>query len=213
MPLIFSFNKINKTASRLIKNLKTGKGFTLVELLTVISVTAILFTFTTVSFVNAQQKGRDGKRKADLKSIKQALILFFNDNGIYPPLNPDYMTEASYASNGPDNPWIVDLNSTYIKELPKDPRQANSLNILFAKNILPKIGITPVYAGGGGGGPPPPPTPENAFLYYYWVSADRSAFTLWASLENNNDAELATNPDAYCRQTPPTSYDYCLTQD
>lgn len=215
LPILSSL--INKDLLNLGKKIRKTKGFTLVELLTVITIIGILVAFTTVSFVNAQQKGRDGKRKTDLKSIKAALTLYFNEYGNYPPSATDdpggvgYDMEYSSTSGGT---WIPGLNAKYIKALPKDPLQANSLKYLNAFSLLTKLSpFTPVYAGGGGGGGYTPPTPTRVDLYYYSVSADRSTYILWASLENNNDAEIHSNANASCRVAPPTSYNYCLTQE
>src|SRR3989344_1659457 len=64
---------------------QSNNGFSLIELLVVIAIIGILLAAATISWTNAQQKGRDGKRKADLKSIQQALELYFAQNGYYPP--------------------------------------------------------------------------------------------------------------------------------
>jgi len=49
---------------------QSGAGFTLIELLVVISILAILITMGLTSFASAQRKGRDAKRKSDIREIK-----------------------------------------------------------------------------------------------------------------------------------------------
>ena len=63
---------------------KVKRGFTLIELLVVISIIAILVASATASWRNAQMKGRDGKRKVDLKAVQQALENYIQTNGKYP---------------------------------------------------------------------------------------------------------------------------------
>lgn len=80
------------------RNFFGSKGFTLVELLTVIAIIGILSTIVMTSLLTARKKGRDVKRIADIKQIQLALEQYYNDNLKYPPniysggyLNPAYM--------------------------------------------------------------------------------------------------------------------------
>lgn len=59
-------------------------GFTLVEILVAIAIVAVLATLAIVSLQNARSNARDSKRLADIRQIKTALELFFNDHNRYP---------------------------------------------------------------------------------------------------------------------------------
>lgn len=61
-----------------------NKGFSLVELMVVISVIAVLMAVITVSFTTAQRKGRDTVRREDIGTIQKALEQYFVTNGNYP---------------------------------------------------------------------------------------------------------------------------------
>lgn len=61
-----------------------NKGFTLVELLMVISIIAILVLAASSSFVNSQKKSRDVSRKTELKNLSDALNMYYADKGFFP---------------------------------------------------------------------------------------------------------------------------------
>ncbi len=63
---------------------KTRKGFTLIELLTVISIIGILSTVATVSLTSVRVRGRDTRRLADMRSLREALEFYSTFQGGYP---------------------------------------------------------------------------------------------------------------------------------
>jgi prepilin-type N-terminal cleavage/methylation domain-containing protein len=71
------------------------KGFTLVELLVVISIIGLLSTIAVVSLGAARSKARDAKRIADMKQVSTSLEQFYADQGGYPA-----MTAALAAAAG-----------------------------------------------------------------------------------------------------------------
>src|SRR3989344_9590535 len=83
-----------------IKNLKlqsNQKGFTLIELLVVITIIALLIGAATVSYTKVQQKGRDTKRKSDLKAIQQALEIYYQTYGTYTISDIDSLKRINIA--------------------------------------------------------------------------------------------------------------------
>lgn len=60
------------------------KGFTLLELLVVISLIGILVSVGSVSYTTAQKKSRDSRRKADMKAVQSGFEQFYADNTRYP---------------------------------------------------------------------------------------------------------------------------------
>lgn len=61
------------------------KGFTLVEMLVVISIIGILSSFAVVSLNSARQKARDALRKGDMAQLRTALNLYYDDNNYQYP--------------------------------------------------------------------------------------------------------------------------------
>jgi len=69
------------------------KGFTLVELIVVMSVLSILWTIALISFGWYSKTARDSVRVADINSIKKSIELYYADKGNYPlPSNPIEIT-------------------------------------------------------------------------------------------------------------------------
>lgn len=86
--------------------LKTKRGFTLIELLIVTILIGMLIGLGSFTYLNAQTRGRDTRRKQDLEAIKAALELYRQDNSnIYPST-------------------LSGLPSSDIQTVPKDPKTA-----------------------------------------------------------------------------------------
>ena len=64
---------------------RSRAGFTLLELLVVVSIVAFLATISLVALGVAQAKARDSKRQVDAFSIIKAAELHYSDHGFYPP--------------------------------------------------------------------------------------------------------------------------------
>jgi prepilin-type N-terminal cleavage/methylation domain-containing protein len=107
-----------------------NKGFTLVELLVVMAILGVLVTLVAGGFRTAQMRGRDGKRKSDLKEIANSLEVFYSDHGEYPDASGGRIQACIYdpiAGSG-DCTWgaseFTDNATAYFKTLPEDPVSA-----------------------------------------------------------------------------------------
>ena len=65
------------------KKIRQHLGFSLIELLVVISIMALLLALAAVSFSSAQRKGRDAKRRGDMQAIQKGFEQYFSDNNAY----------------------------------------------------------------------------------------------------------------------------------
>ncbi len=83
-------------------------GFTLAELMIIVSLIAILVIGAIWGWQKQIDRGYDGKRKADLKNIQNAFDDYYNDKNCYPPV-----TILSNCGG-------TDL-APYIAEIPCDP--------------------------------------------------------------------------------------------
>ena len=149
-----SFTSFNR------KKANSSLGFTLVEILVVITIIGILATLGLANFRSSQIKSRDARRKADLKQIQNAMELIYNDYGRYPAsTNEGLISACDFNKADPDattHPcfWgdtvndMSDGNTIYLKAIPQDP--AN-------------------------------------FAYFYEASSTGNAYRLLAHLENTQD--------------------------
>ena len=89
---------------------RKDKGFTLVELLVVITIIAILSVTAFMTLGGETVKARDSKRKQDLSLIQNALEIYFINETGYPS---DPLTIG-------DGAGLIDKK--YLSEIPTDPR-------------------------------------------------------------------------------------------
>jgi prepilin-type N-terminal cleavage/methylation domain-containing protein len=60
------------------------KGFSLIELLVVITIMVTLMAVLIPNLVDARRKAEDSRRKSELTNIKSGLRLYYNNNSAYP---------------------------------------------------------------------------------------------------------------------------------
>jgi len=88
-------------------------GFTLVELLVVITIIGLLSASGFVAYGNLSQRNRNDRRRLDGQSIRSALGLYFsNQSGGYYPLTLDELTTGNYIDGLPVDPSTHD-SATY----------------------------------------------------------------------------------------------------
>lgn len=166
-------------------------GFTLIEILVAVSIISILMAVATVSYINVQRKSRDIRRKTDLEKVRQALEVFYADNGAYPDeavndriscvTNGDRLTMDSSAIDWGD-PFVCN-GKTYLANLPKGPNGENYYYEIYEEadtNNPPDPPDMCAKPGDGDGG--------NCHQY-----------ALWARLENSDDPDVAKSyTDSIC---------------
>lgn len=92
---------------------KKQKGFSLLELLVVISIMGILIALGTVAFITVQKKGRDSRRRADVKAMQDAFEQYRAENTGYEACS----TMAAYSDGS---------GAIMPGGLPADPKNSGS---------------------------------------------------------------------------------------
>ena len=107
-----------------------SKGFTIIELLVVISIIGLLSTISVVALNGARKKSRDAKRIADIDNTQTALELYFNDYGAYPKATSEVTLGAGSYGRLCDNvggfvsATTACTTTTYMGLVPKNPTPA-----------------------------------------------------------------------------------------
>ncbi len=162
------------------KKLKAKGGFTLIELLVVITIIGILVGIGTVAYTKAQQRGRDSKRKADLKAVQQALETYFQTNNTYPADDGLVGPSQIKCPAGGSIVWGTSFtcyNITYMSVLPKDPGGNGDINYRYN-------------------------APGNGPTYLTYV--------LSAKLENGNDPDTLQTNNPCTLNNLPENRNYCV---
>ena len=102
----------------IVRKMRVGrsKGFTLVELLVVIAIIGVLATLVLIQLGTARARARDAKRIADVNQLRQAMELYYDQQGgKYPLPGAIYTTDPATGA-------LHDFLAT----LPYDPLDVNA---------------------------------------------------------------------------------------
>lgn len=100
--------------------MKQQKGFTLIEILIVISIIGVLSALTLVGMGGFRASGRDARRMSDLRQIQNGLELYYAKIGYYP-------TSTTWDD------FATQLASAGVKNLPIDPTNSGDYVYKYTK--------------------------------------------------------------------------------
>ena len=147
------------------------KGFTLIEMLVVISLIGILAALALVSFSSAQKQARDTSRRSDLKQYQSALEIYGNQaSGLYPS-----RTAASSAYSV----LCSDLNAVLEPDISCSEDPKNASDATFTYNFI---------SNGTNG-------TATATTYVLWGKLESKATTTyWIVCSNGKNGESTSTP-------------------
>ena len=104
------------------------KGFTLIELLVVIAIIALLSTLSVVALNSARVKSRDARRLSDIKQIRTALEMYFDNHQLYPSSSDGVLLGAGdFACLNSDGWKTAGCTGTvYMQNVPQDPKPSTN---------------------------------------------------------------------------------------
>jgi prepilin-type N-terminal cleavage/methylation domain-containing protein len=101
------------------------KGYTLAELLIVLSVIGLLMTTSAIMLNDSLKRSRDSRRKADLEMMATALELYYKDNGGYPYDSSTSGEQWKHICGLSTAIFNILVDQKYLSELPCDPINNN----------------------------------------------------------------------------------------
>ena len=104
---------------------RSRRGFTLVEMLLVITIIGILAALVVPKMMGRSEQARQAAARADISSIKTALDAFEVDNGYYPKNAMDLLQQPRDAKN-----W----HGPYLDKIPQDPWGNNYIYVFPGKH-------------------------------------------------------------------------------
>jgi len=94
-------------------------GFTLIEIMVVVVILGILAAFVVPNVLQNPEKAREVKARHDLRTLENALDMYYVDNFHYPSTDQGLEALVKKPTSGPEaKNW---KQGGYIKSLPEDP--------------------------------------------------------------------------------------------
>lgn len=104
-----------------------SQGFTLVELLVVLSILALLLTLAYPKYFSSVERAQEAALKQTLNTLREGIDKYYGDNGKYPD-SLEELVEKKYINKLPLDP-ITDSTSTWVIEAPEPPLEGMILDI------------------------------------------------------------------------------------
>ena len=112
---------------------RKGTGFTLIELIVVMTIIAMLVTLAIPKYFGSVQKSKDAVLRENLVLMRGALDKYYGDNGKYPEKLDDLVSRK------------------YLRSIPRDPMTESALTWVTVPPENPDMGsIYDVHSGADG---------------------------------------------------------------
>ena len=104
-----------------------NRGFTLVELMVVLSIIALLLSIVVPNYVGRVKRAEEAVLKEDLTVIRDALDKHYADAGTYPQTLEELVAKR-YLRSIPKDP-LTQSNGTWIPVAPPDPQKGGVFDV------------------------------------------------------------------------------------
>jgi general secretion pathway protein G len=110
------------------------RGFTLIEMLVVMTLIALLLTLAVPRYFRSLDYGRENVQRQNIATLRDAIDKFFGDQGRYPD-SLDELVVKRYLRQVPVDPVSAAPNWAVIA--PPDPTQGNVYDVQPAPKVEP----------------------------------------------------------------------------
>jgi general secretion pathway protein G len=118
---------------RLTTRMRSTRGFTLMELLVVMSLIVLLTSIGLMAYKTSVQRGREAVLKEDLYRMRDAIDQFYVDKGKY-PVDLSELVSAGYLRTVPADPITRSAETWQL--IPAEPDPSNPSAELGIYNVL-----------------------------------------------------------------------------
>jgi general secretion pathway protein G len=108
-------------------NTKKTRGFTLVELMVVLTVIALLLSVVVPDYVGRMRRAEEAVLKENLVVMRDALDKHYADAGKY-PRSLEELVSKRYLRSIPDDPF-TQSHSTWVAVPPSDPQKGGIYDV------------------------------------------------------------------------------------
>jgi general secretion pathway protein G len=119
--------------ARLTTRMRSTRGFTLMELLVVMSLIVLLTSIGLMAYKTSVQRGREAVLKEDLYRMRDAIDQFYVDKGKY-PVDLSELVSAGYLRTVPADPITQSAETWQL--IPAEPDPSNPSAELGIYNVL-----------------------------------------------------------------------------
>jgi len=127
--MIWNSSTENSRSARARAKQQSERGFSLIELLVVMSIVGLMSSVILVNLTKSTRKSRDARRKNDIAQLQKAIQLYFDDKRVFPP-NADNDGAGWDESN--DGSFLDTLvSSGYLKQQIVDPRNTATFSYSY----------------------------------------------------------------------------------
>ena len=102
-------------------------GFTLVELLVVLTILALLLTLAYPKYFSSVERAQEAALKQTLNTLREGIDKYYADTGKYPD-SLEQLVEKKYINKLPLDP-ITDSTATWVLEAPEPPLEGMIVDI------------------------------------------------------------------------------------
>lgn len=116
-----------KQDKRCTRGRRFRRGFTLIELMVVMSIIALLLTIAVPRYLSSVERSKEAVLHSDLATMREAIDKYYGDRAKYPD-TLDELVSGKYLRNLPQDPF-TESTTTWVAVPPEDPAKGGVYDV------------------------------------------------------------------------------------